>query len=89
VAESVDAVDGRIADDLFQAGELAGGAAEFDLPAGIDHGDAGGIIAAIFEAAETVNNERDDLLGSDVSDNAAHGGVSLPRLNIRLTKVRD
>ena len=61
-----------MADGFFEIAELAGGAAELELAFGCDDGDARGIIAAVFEAAQAVEDEGDDFLMADVSDDAAH-----------------
>ena len=63
--------------DSSRLRQLAGGAANLQLAVFADHGDAGGIVAAIFEAAEPVQDQGYDFLRADVSDNAAHGGISL------------
>ena len=77
VAQAVDAIDGGEANGFFEIAQLARGAAQFELAVVIDHGDAGGIVSAIFEAAKPIEDERDNLLRADISDNAAHDGVSL------------
>ena len=57
---------------LFQILQLAFGAAPRQH-AVFERGDAGGIIAAIFEALERIDQERRDRFAADDSDNAAHG----------------
>ena len=42
------------------------------LPSFLHHGDAGGIIAAIFEALQAVENQGHDGFRADVTDNSAH-----------------
>ena len=49
-----------------QAGELAG-----------EHGEAGGVIATVFELAQAFEQDRDDVVGCDCGDDATHGGASL------------
>jgi len=41
----------------------------------VDHGDARGVISAILEALEPADEDRDDVLGTDVADDAAHREV--------------
>ena len=43
------------------------------LPLSLHDGDAGGIVAAIFEALQAVEDQRHYAFRADVSDNAAHG----------------
>ncbi len=77
VADAVDAFERGDADGLFQVAQLSGGAANFELAVVADDGDARGVIAAIFEAAQAVENERYDALRPDIADNAAHDGSLL------------
>src|SRR5256714_2615841 len=72
VADAVGAVDGRFLQGFFEIAELAGGTANFEL-AVLKHSGARGIVAAIFELAESFNNDRYNFFRADVADNAAHG----------------
>ena len=68
---------------LFQILELAFGAPARQH-AMLERGDAGGIVAAIFEALERVDKQRRDRLAADDPDNAAHPlGSLLGRLSRR------
>ena len=58
VADAVDAFERRDADGFFEVVQLAGSAANFQLAVVLHHGDAGGVIAAIFEAVQPVQNQR-------------------------------
>ena len=63
VADAVGAVEGRGLDGGFEVAELAGGAAEVEgvrVFGGAADGDAGGVVAAVFEAAEAFNDDGDD-----------------------------
>ncbi len=63
VADAVGAVDGRGGDDGFEVAELAGRAAELEGVGGFGgaaDGDAGGVVAAVLEAAKTFNDDGDD-----------------------------
>ena len=42
----------------------------------VEHGDAGGVVAAVFEAAQPFHEDGDDVPLSDGSDDAAHLTVS-------------
>ena len=72
VADAVDAVERRGADRFFEIAQLAGRAADIELAVFADHGDPGGIVAAIFQAAQAVEDQRHNALWADVSDNSAH-----------------
>ena len=37
------------------------------------HGDAAGVVAAVFEAAQALDQDRDDVARADGSDDSAHG----------------
>ncbi len=63
VADAVDAVEGSGANRFFQIVQFAGRAADLQFPVLADHGDAGGVVAAIFEAPEPVQNQRDTFFG--------------------------
>ena len=64
---------GSLCEDVFEVAELAGGAAELEAVAIAADGDAGGVVAAIFEAAESFNDDGDDFRTvADVTDDAAH-----------------
>ncbi len=58
VAEADGAVEGLGAEGLFEAGELALGAADADLAGVVGDGDAGGVIAPVFEPSQAVEEER-------------------------------
>src|SRR2546423_625799 len=72
VADAVGAVDGRFLQGFFEIAELAGGTANFEL-AVLNDSDTGRVIAAIFELAESFNDDRYNFFRADVADNAAHG----------------
>ena len=58
--------------DFFKIAQFARGAANFELAVVADDGDARRIVAAIFEALQAVEDQRDNLLRADISDNSAH-----------------
>src|SRR5215469_437449 len=71
VADADQALHWLFLDEIGERLQLALGAAALDRA--VDEGrDAGRIIAAIFEAAEPVDQKRSDLLPPDDADNAAH-----------------
>ena len=74
---------GTSTDDLFgvavlsssnawAVGDDSNGAADVQISLGIHHGDAGAVIAAVFEAFEALDEHRLSDLSSDVSNDSAH-----------------
>ena len=72
VANAEGAFDGGVGDGDFEVAEFAGGSAEGEAFGATGYGDAGGVVAAVFEAAEAFNDDGDDRLGSDVTDDSTH-----------------
>src|SRR5690606_31816435 len=58
---------------FFQFGDLASGADALDAVAGGEDGDAGGVVAAVFEAAEAFNKDGGDVAFGYCADDSAHG----------------
>src|SRR5204862_7718857 len=71
VADAVITGDRIGADNLFQVRQFAGAAAQIDR-AVADHGDSRRVVAAIFEPPQAVDENRHDVLRSDVADNSTH-----------------
>ena len=61
----------------FEIAQLALGAPARQL-AVLERGDAGGIVAAVFEALERIDQLRRDRLTAENSDNPAHAGRTVP-----------
>ena len=74
VADAVSARRGRFGEELREPGDAAGAFARLDMLA-INDRDPGGIVTAIFEAAQTIEQDGRCFRTSDVSDNATHGLV--------------
>ena len=55
-----------------EVAELAGGAAELERVASAGDGDAGGVVAAVFEAREAFHDDGDARLRTDVTDDSTH-----------------
>src|SRR5260370_30416059 len=72
VADAVGAVDRVYADGFFQVAQLAGSSAYRQMVIAIVDCDAGGIVTAVFQAAETIEDDGDSLSIPDVADDAAH-----------------
>src|SRR5690606_9546937 len=58
---------------FFQFGDLAGGANALDAVAGGEDGDASGVIAAVFEAAQAFYEDGGDVAFGDGAYYSAHG----------------
>ena len=58
-------------DDLGQIGDASDGLSHFDASA-VERGDACGIVAAIFETPQAIEQDRNCLCPADVTNNAAH-----------------
>ena len=87
VADAVSAVERLQADDLFQVAQLALGAAHLQASAVAGHGDAGRVVAAIFEAPQAVNDDRHNPLFPDVSNNPAHScQFACSQLSVNLSR---
>src|SRR5690606_20492619 len=69
------AVYGRSFQGIFQLDYLADCAGSFDAIAGGKDGDASGVIAAVFEAAQTFYEDGSDVAFGDGAYYSAHGGV--------------
>ena len=75
VADAEGAVDGIEAEGLFEVAELALGAADSKLSVVAVDGETGGVVTALFEAPEALQDNRDCFVPSDVADNPAHGYI--------------
>ena len=72
VAEAKGAVDRLGPDGVLEARELAGAAAQLDVPVAHD-GDARRVVAAILEASQPFEQQRNDWTRADVADDSTHG----------------
>ena len=61
---------------LVQLGDLAGTAQARQLPAVVDHGDTGAVIAAVFQALEAFEQDGGDIAFGDGANDATHGRFS-------------
>src|SRR5947209_5907186 len=75
VAHAVRAIDGVFSQDRFEVAQLAFGPANLQLVIFVNGGNAGGIVAAIFKLAQTLDDQGYDLFVSDVSDYSTHKAV--------------
>ena len=73
VADAVCALDGMLAQNLFEIAELARSAANLKRGSGwTADGDARRVVAAIFQTPQPLDDDRDYLLGTDITDDSAH-----------------
>ena len=73
VADAESAVEGMFAQHFFEVAQLAGGAADFEQRGvGSADGDAGRVIAAVFETAQAFNDDWNNFLTADITDDSAH-----------------
>src|SRR5215472_2975078 len=77
VADAVRAFDGRLGNCFFQVAQLSRRAANFQLTSAIHDGNAGGVVAAVFQLAQPFNDHGNDFFRANVSKNSAHGGITL------------
>jgi hypothetical protein len=71
VADAAVAAD-RVADEeVGERDQLAGGAAAVEM-ALVHGGDAGAVVAAVFEALQRLEDQRRDLVAAEDADDAAH-----------------
>jgi hypothetical protein len=67
-----EAVEVGVSEPSFEAGKAAFDAEDARFAA-IANGDAGGIVAAILEAAQAIEEDAFRILFTDVTDDSAHG----------------
>ncbi len=77
VADAEGAVDRRALDDGLEVAQLAGSAAELQAAGAVARGisgdgDAGGVISAVFQAAQAFDDGGDYRLRANVSNDSAH-----------------
>ena len=58
---------------FLQHSDLADGAQAAQVPGGIEDRDAGGVVAAVFEAPQAFDQNGNDVSISDRADDSAHG----------------
>jgi len=72
VADAVRAVDGGLPDYFLKIVKFSRCTPDFHFAVLSDNGDARGIVAAIFQPPQTIQDERNDFLGADISDDSTH-----------------
>ncbi len=74
------ALHGRFCHHLCQARQLAGVAADFDVPV-FEHGKPGRVVAAVLQAAQAVQDDRRGITRSNVTNNSTHSNPSNIKFN--------
>src|SRR5882672_696999 len=72
MANSIGALNRGFGDDFFQVPELPGSAPNLQFAVLRHDGDTRGIVATVFELAQTFDDYRHNFLRADVADNSAH-----------------
>jgi hypothetical protein len=72
VADAVSTVERLEANRLFEITQLAFGATDSQLLIFVNDGDPGGVVTAVLELAQPVENDWDYLLVANITNNATH-----------------
>ena len=64
-----------VVERVFQNADPSDGAADMQLAAVIDDRDAGGVVAAIFQAFQAFNEQRLSDFPADIRNNSAHANL--------------
>src|SRR5262245_14196121 len=82
VTDAVGAVERVQTDSFFKVAEFSFCATDLEVVVFVDDRDAGGVVAAIFEFAQPINDERHDLLVSYVTNNSTHAPALTPIVSL-------
>ena len=72
MSDPISSVEGFLPDSLFEISKLAFGAADLEDARVAGYGDPGGIVPAVFEAPESLQDHRYNVFLTYVADDAAH-----------------
>jgi hypothetical protein len=72
MANAVDAIQRSNANGLFEVSQFAGRAADIQMAVLSDHGNSGGVVAAVLKPLQAVENQRHNAFRPDITDNSAH-----------------
>ena len=75
VANAVAAVERLEADGFFQIAQLAFGAAELQLVPVAGHGNSSRVVTAVLEPPQSLDDDRNHFLLTDIANNATHAGT--------------
>src|SRR5258707_7641494 len=87
VANAVAAMQRILTDGLFEVAEFALGAADLQLVSVACDSDSSGVITAVFEPAQALDDDRNYFFFTDVSDDATHSESSKDLVCERATKL--
>jgi hypothetical protein len=87
VANAVTTMQRILTDGLFQVAELAFGAADLQLVSVAGDSNSSGVITAVFEPAQALDDDRNYFFFTDVSDDATHAESSRNLVCERATKL--
>ena len=77
VGDAQAALGRGLVDGVLEDPDLAHRAHALEVAGGVQHGDARGIVAAVFEPAQALHENGNDVALGDGSDNATHAGKTL------------
>src|SRR5687767_15741731 len=77
VADAVGAIKRAKPDRFFEVAQFAFGTTYLELVTFVDHGDTRGVVTAILELAQSVDDQRHDLFVTYISNNSTHA-VNVP-----------
>jgi hypothetical protein len=72
VTDAVSAVERAETNRLFEIAQFSFGPADLEFVSFIDDSDTGGVVAAILEFPQTIDDERDDLFIAYVTNDSTH-----------------
>src|SRR5262249_2432281 len=78
VSDAIGTVERLEPDGLFEVAQLALGAPDLQAFAVAGDSDAGGVVSAIFESLEPVDDHGHNLFTTYVADNSAHFSLPVP-----------
>src|SRR5450755_3475559 len=87
VADAVSAIDRLEPDDFLEVAQLAFSAADLQALAIAADRNSGGVVTAIFEPFQPIQNDRHNAFLSDISDDATHSDTPLYQRNGRGSKL--
>ena len=78
MADADMALERGLIEEFAQIIEFADGAADFKMATRVERGNAGGVVTAVFEPAQSTEQDRGDLARADIADYSTHERFILP-----------
>ena len=72
VTDAVGAIERTETNGLFEIAQFSFRAADLEVVTFIDDGDAGGVVAAVFEFSQPIDDERHNLFIAYVTNDSTH-----------------